>query len=217
MMLYSAEMRWFFVGPAPEWVPEWFDAGEGRLLERLEKLRTDSYLVFFGSSGVGVKLREAPGKDHLNFEIKALRSAPRTVEPRPGILGKADAWVKWSVELPVAEDLPQTMREGSRWIDVEKKRWLLKYEFKADAAPKEVLKEARPDEGCNVELTELVVVGGHWWTIGFEAFGLPERVDRHLLASLETFFSGSRAKIPCPLLEANSLSYPNWFANIGVV
>ena len=96
MMLHSAEMRWFFVGPAPEWVPEWFDAGEGRLPERLEKLRTDSYLVFFGSSGVGVKLREAPGKGHLNFEIKALR------EPRPGILGKADARVKWSVELPVA-------------------------------------------------------------------------------------------------------------------
>jgi hypothetical protein len=46
--------------------------------------------------------------------------------------------VKWSVELPVAADLRQTMREGSRWIDVEKKRWLLKYELKADAAPKEV-------------------------------------------------------------------------------
>ena len=46
----------------------------GRLPERLEKLRTDSYLVFVGSSGIGVKLREAPGKGHLNFEIKALRS-----------------------------------------------------------------------------------------------------------------------------------------------
>lgn len=80
MMLHSAEMRWFFVGPAPEWVPEWFDAGEGRLSERLEKLRTDSYLVFFGSLGVGVKLREAPGKGRLNFEIKALRSAPK-LEP----------------------------------------------------------------------------------------------------------------------------------------
>jgi hypothetical protein len=214
MMLHSAEMRWFFVGPAPEAVADWFDAREGRLQERLEEPRTDSYLVFFGSPGVGVKLREVPEEGRFNFEIKALRSAPRTVEPSPGILGRADAWVKWTVELNV--DLLQTMRKGSRWIDVEKKRWLLKYEIQADAAPKEVLKEARPDEGCNVELTELLVVGGRWWTIGFEAFGQPERVDRHLLASLETFFSGSREKIPCPLLEANSLSYPNWFASIGI-
>jgi hypothetical protein len=211
MMLHSAEMRWFFVGPAPEAVLDWFDASE----ERVEKSRTDSYLIFFGSLGVGVKLREVPGKDHFNFEIKAPRSAPRTVEPHPGILGRADAWVKWSVELNV--DVLQTMRKGSRWIDVEKKRWLLKYEIKPDTAPKEVLKEARPDEGCNVELTELRVAEGRWWTIGFEAFGPPERVDRHLLASVGTFFSGSREKISCPLLEANSLSYPNWFASIGVV
>src|SRR5688572_9100950 len=117
MMLYSGELRWFFVGSTPADVVAWFDANQ----ERLEHPRTDSYLIFIGSQCVGVKFREVPEEAHLNFEIKALCSAPRTVEPRPGIIGKADAWVKWSVKFKRAEDLRQTMREGSRWIDVEKK------------------------------------------------------------------------------------------------
>jgi hypothetical protein len=29
MMLHSAEMRWFFVGPAPEAVADWLDARKG--------------------------------------------------------------------------------------------------------------------------------------------------------------------------------------------
>lgn len=211
MLLHSAEMRWFFVGSKPEAVAHWFDARQ----ERLEESRKDSYLIFFGSPCVGVKLREVREKGYLNFEIKALQSPPRTVEPRPGILGKTNAWVKWSVKFNMTEDLGQTMRDGSRWIEVEKKRWLLKYEIKADATPNEVPKEAFPDDGCNVELTELGVAGDQWWTIGLEAFGPPERINNHLLASLNTFFS-SRKKVPCPLLEANSLSYPTWFATIGV-
>jgi hypothetical protein len=210
-MSHSAEMRWFFVGSTPGDVADWFDAKQ----ERLEEPRTDSYLILFGSPCVGVKLREVREKGHLNFEIKVLRSAPRTVEPRPGILGRADAWVRWSVKL--TENVGETMRDGSRWIDVNKNRWLLKYEIKTDATPNEVPREAHPDEGCNVELTELRVAGVQWWTIGFEAFGPPERTDSHLLASLKAFFSGSRETVPCPFLEANSLSYPAWFASIGVV
>ena len=105
----------------------------------------------------------------------------------------------------------------------EKLRWLRKYGIGAGPRIEEIDKDKRPNEGCNVELTELSHVspngddGWHWWTIGFEAFGPPERVGDNLQAGLGEFFAKTDRPPPAPMLEANSMSYPAWFEEIELV
>lgn len=43
-----------------------------------------------------------------------------------------------------------------------------------------------PIQGCNVELTEVQIVGhsGVWWTLGFEAFGELDTVPANLSLTL---------------------------------
>jgi hypothetical protein len=87
----------------------------------------------------------------------------------------------------------------------------------------EVDKNERPDKGCNVELTELTNPSQNpddrwrWWTIGFEAFGPPGRVEDNLRAGLVEFLSNAGQPGPWQMLEANSMSYPVWFESVGVV
>ena len=204
MIMHSAEVRWFFLGSIPEPTKTWFGTSE----EQEEPTRTDSYVVFPGCSGTSVKVRE--GK----FEIKALRSGPKCIEAVRGIFGKIESWVKWSVELSQSDLTEESGKEGFDRLDIAKTRWLRKYNVDGSISA-EVSRASRPEQGCNVELTELMVRSASWWTIGFEAFGPAVRVNENLSSTVSTFFS-KRLPPPCELLEANSMSYPAWFGTLGV-
>jgi hypothetical protein len=205
-MLHSCEMRWFFLGAAPEQAKIWFGTADAQK----EGSRRDSYLIFPGCAVIGFKLRNG-GK----LEIKALHSPPSTIEPVKGIIGKVDRWVRWSPEFELTGGLKHAIRHGSRWVDIDKTRWLRTYEFH-DGSPREVGGKERPSEGCNVELTELRLENGVWWTVGFEAFGPSTKLEDHLRATLEEFFSSRREEALKSLSEANSMSYPAWFAGVGL-
>src|SRR4051794_17396553 len=177
-MLHSCEIRWFFLGVLPEEAKSWFEAVD----EQKEDSSGDSYLVFPGCETIGVKLR-----DGAKFEIKARRFGPKIIEPVKSVVGKTDCWVKWSPDFELTGELKRAMTEESHWIDVDKTRWLRRYEIKGGASPSEISGKERPSEGCDVELTELHVESGFWWTVGFEAFGPPRKIYDHLRATLEEF------------------------------
>ena len=75
-------------------------------------------------------------------------------------------------------------------LAVTKTRWLRKFdtskyvrsEISLGANEKPTPGYSLPAQGCNVELTEVVMAGhaGRWWTLGFEAFGNLDSVPTNL-------------------------------------
>jgi hypothetical protein len=206
-MLFSAEIRWFYFGELPQATIDWFCYDE--LVSEPEE-RTDRYLIFPCCESVGMKVRMY--KDKYNIEIKALRGGSETLQLPNGVAGRTDCWVKWSYGEAPADPLVQALLvQSSGCIDVQKKRWLRK--FSLDHGQLEpVDTEARPDDGCNVELTQLRVQERLYWSLAFEAFGPEVQVRQHLWKVGTHFLTQHSPANQCS--TANSCSYPVWLASM---
>lgn len=196
----SAEVRWFLRGELPEQVRKWF-AG-GKIGSSSAPEREDVYLLFPGCESVGVKRREG------RFEIKVIRGAPEAVRYAPDVNGRSDSWAKWSYgKEGVGAWIDLLEQEPAGWIAVKKLRWLRKFSLEG-TRPEEVDTTTFPDQGCNIELTDLRVVDDRWWTIGLEAFGDAENVRSHLYQVAVHFFATHA--FPQSLDATCSFSYPVW-------
>jgi hypothetical protein len=106
-------------------------------------------------------------------------------------------------------------------LAVTKTRWLRKFdtskyvrsEIPLGANEKPTPGYSLPVQGCNVELTEIEMVGhaGRWWTLGFEAFGEFESLPTDLTLTV---------LLEKPLLlriigSGTFLSYPAWLRMRG--
>lgn len=201
---HSAEVRWFMRSTDDSWerATAWF-AADDPALQTLEPERTDAYLQLPSSLTVGVKHRQG------RLEIKTQTAAPRPlVIGAGGADGNADEWVKWSFASAQPAALEAELLQAGPWRKVIKQRGLQKYAY-TDGKVSPASPAERPDQGCIVELTRLAFAPSqwHWFTIGFEAFGPPERVAATLTASVERFFAEHGAA-PVALRAADSLSYP---------
>lgn len=215
-MFESVETRWFFRGTAPADARDWFKFGSSLGVE--EPARVDRYLVLPGCQTVSVKARQG------NIEVKALVGGPERVSWGREVSGLRDQWVKWSKPLA-----PEAMRQlvatnGDDWLLIRKRRFLRKFSLD-DGAPKEVAAAtARPDEGCQVELTRVEALGlksgGNagsadwpsaepWWSLSLEAFGGRGRLISNLDRVAGRFFG---QEVPVALTEPASMSYPVWIA-----
>lgn len=221
-MLNSAEIRWFLPGQ-DQWdeTLTWFQLQDQLPLNeegkydpqpvtgpfvKLERERTDEYLLIPDSDKVSVKQRQG------NLEVKALVAGPRPFSLL-GVSGRMDQWVKWSFKPSdtIAKQLGSELHSGGPWRKVEKTRYLQKYSF--DTGPVAVSPDQRPDTGCNIELTVVNVKAnvGTWFTFGFEAFGPSGRVMALLDEAVQHFFV-AHGKPPVQLEGRDSLSYSTWLA-----
>jgi hypothetical protein len=202
----SAELRWFFKGQLPPQVKDWFC---GAKLSKEETPRADHYLVFPGSSEVGVKVREG-----WKLEIKARTHPPEPFSLATGAsVGRHDAWVKWKHEdNEVAGRLAALATGSADWVVVTKKRRLRKFRIGRDSSVEEVDPEVTEGVHCRVELTELDVRGSAWWTLAFDSFGEGKRADRleqvarHFLKALPHGLA---------LTERDSMAYPEWLNRVA--
>jgi len=198
----SAEIRWFHDEPLPSELRTWFGR-QPSIVE--ENTRTDTYIVFQGSMAVGVKLRGC------RFEIKAQREPPRDLDCTNGVVGRADAWVKFSLASPIVTDLQAAIATvGAPLVQVNKRRLLQRY-LLDDGAPKPARTDRRLDEGCLFELTALEVSERTFWTLGLEAFGAVERLDANLAAVAAHIFAEG---CPRSLCRDKSFSYPEWLLRL---
>lgn len=243
-MLHSAEVRWFHPHPPSEELLRWFLANR-RLPP--EDDRRDRYLWFPECDAVGVKQRES------RLEVKARVSGPHPLaldpappprpdgppgDPREGRTalgsGRAERWVKWSLASAALPQLQDDLNASGRWLAVDKRRWLLKWEATTGgvveaAAPdpgragdtenqEGNARRPRPDTGCNVELTAVSLVDAAppaWTSLAFEAFGAPATLDATLRATLVAFFRDRGAPPGVRLDGRASLSYPAWLAAVA--
>jgi len=221
-LTYSAEIRWILDGEAPTAVKVWFE--KDKLCDK-EETRIDYYLKFPGYEFVGIKLRKYP-EGGQNLEFKPIIRTIQNAQLPDGITGRAEEWEKWSIKDRAAEQYAQ-MLDGKKdaWLAVRKDRWLRKYSAD-NLITKKVNPKDRPDNGCNVELTELQFGtigeiteknGRPFWTIGFEAFNDKNRVQKILEDVLKQEVEAEdHPKGLCQyLIIANSTSYPKWFQKLS--
>ena len=220
---YSAELRWFLPEQGQrDHLLRWFrlrdqlplNDEEGQYDQKiaaepfvkLERERTDEYLLLPDCDTVGVKQRQ--GK----LEVKALVAGPRPFS-LGGVVGRMDQWVKWSFDPsePIADQLEIELDQSGPWRKVVKNRWLQKYSF--DSGLVAVSPDRRPDTGCNIELTVINVKAtvGAWLSFGFEAFGPSGRVTALLDEAVQHYFT-THGPAPVRLDGRDSLSYPSWLA-----
>lgn len=200
-MLLSAEVRWFWEGRMPE-LKRWF--GSGPFAPGGGEVRVDTYAVDPAQLELGVKSRgNKPG-----LEVKALVSE-RQSRGIGQLLSATQIWTKVSSTVLSLDGLPA--------MAANKRRWLRKFDTGGSTVTEIELGEDErpkagglPDDGCNVELTEVWLEDPErvWTTLGFEAFGSFDRVERSLAATLTQM-----SAVAMPNIGAGeALSYPAWLA-----
>ncbi len=201
-MYISGEIRWFFDGPLPDDVREWFESPG---LGISEPRRTDNYLLLPGCTTTGVKLREG------RFEIKALTRPPIPASYANRISGLKDGWIKWSRKAGDERVLRDILvGDEDTWISVSKARHLRLFSLES-GEPEELAPRSRMlAKGCQVELGAIELGGDRRaWSLSFEAFGQADEV-LGLLDSVVEQFAGNPP--PVALRQAHSMSYPVWLA-----
>jgi hypothetical protein len=112
-------------------------------------------------------------------------------------------WQKWSFPLSsVSGD-----HHGRAWCAVEKTRRITAFDPSSGTFMAAV--PERQEASCRVELTDIRIRHGLWWTLGFEASGprdaLPDTLATAAVRVLHDTFAGDTA-----LGLADSTSYAEW-------
>lgn len=196
--LRTLEVRWIRSGSISDEMLRWFDA------DGFEE-RADRYLLGT-SANVGVKIRGG-----VQLEVKTLERRSGHVGVPGGGSGLLETWEKWSFPLDVRAHPPA----GSRsWRTVTKLRRRRSFTMAHGMVVERPLRDEAVS-GCTVELTQVVVDGQRWWTVGLEAAGegSKQRADA-MRATLDAVFPW-----PIPgsmLLDVNhSTSYARWLDGTG--
>ena len=204
-MQNSAEIRWFWHGPATG-IESWFRSG--RFPPGGGKVRVDEYLVDPDQIELGIKKRG----DNVGIEVKGLVARLASRFEIGTLIANVELWTKWSS--------PSLRLDGLSTMSINKIRWLRTFdvtganvrEIQLGQDEKPLNPEERiPEQGCNLELTKVSLTdnGPEWTTVGFESFGYYALVEDALRRTVEHLNSGV---LPAFGL-GEELSYPAWLAS----
>ena len=168
----SLEVRWILPGRPAGAVRGWF----GRFPAETTVLE-DAYLLDPHLPGLSVKIR---GRRAL--EVKAYHSCPGLLEVAGRARGRLESWQKWS--FPRGPPSPGSGHQAG-WRPVRKRRRISWFSQATGPGVPRLGKEPR----CAVELTEVDVRGGPWWTLGFEATGPADALRSELNAAATVVFA----------------------------
>ena len=191
----TVEVRWFVRGKAPACLMTWF--ADDDPATDIQSPRVDHYLRLPEIDGLGIKIREG------RLEIKR-RYASESAVLTPRVAGLVELWRKWGAG-PVDDD--SSFASDVAWVAVEKTRRLRTYRVAPDGTVAPSGRSVTPSGECSVELTEAVVDGQRWWTLGFEALG-EEAALRRTLDAVARHVLGEMPETTLAL-DA-SYGYPRW-------
>jgi hypothetical protein len=214
MMLPTVEVRWFYEGDVPETTLQRFRSGELPQDRGTVEERTDVYLYLAGVDSLGIKLRGTNTRrenDADQLEIKRRQFEGGVVTFMPGVTGRLERWMKWAFHGESSDPQLSSMltAKDEAWVSVGKVRYQRKYTVTGDKSVVALPLNEWPENGCNVELTEVIAPGGQgWWTLGLEAFGKSDvTIEDNLSLSANFFFSDiGLGKFE----EKDSYGYPRW-------
>jgi hypothetical protein len=216
-MARAAEVRWFFQGALPAWLPAWF-AGTATL--PTEPARTDRYLLLPRNEASGMKIREG------RLELKTRVGGPVEVGWGP-VVGRVEEWDRWPEKKPTLTESERALLAlvaehhflpHGAWREVKKERVVRRLAregtFWMEAPP-----DARITHGGKAEYVALTVpmargAAERWWSLAFDAGGAGD--TREHVAGAVRAFLGRRAPLPQPFTAAASMGYPQWLDGLGV-
>ena len=197
----TLEARWIHPGPVPEPMVAWL----GPFDEWIER-REDRYLVDPSVPDLGVKIRDA-----VQLDLKAFRGSVGRLTVPGGGRGHLELWEKWSFPLH-ASALPPADAAG--WLALAKTRRRRSFQVGEDEALERPVDQAELP-GCSIELTEVAIGEGRWWTLGLEATGGRETLERNLHATVRKVFREPSSH-PKLLDLRHSQSYPQWLTGEAI-
>ena len=170
----TLEVRWIFSGELETALVGWFEQFTGGT-----ESREDAYLLT-DLPGLSVKIRGGGA-----LEVKVYQGAHGVLDVAGRACGRMEAWQKWS--FPYGQPSPGG-REAGSWRSVHKRRRIGWFSLASKPALNPV--PGPGDEpGCAVELTEVLMGGEAWWTLGFEATGSADLVRSELEATAAFVFA----------------------------
>ncbi len=191
----TLEVRWIRPGGLDGAVTGWFGRFPAEVVAR-----EDAYLVDPDLRGLSAKIRGGRA-----LEVKVYRGGAGVLDVPGRTRGRVQAWQKWS--FPVGPVSPDGIPAG--WTMVRKNRRISRFRL-ADGRVVAGGLGAADDPGCRVELTDVVVHGEAWWSLGFEATGP--------VGLLRSALEGTAALMFDPALPGAELglgdcrSYPEWLS-----
>lgn len=205
-MLSTLEVRWFYEGPIPQLVLNWFH--ENAIHLETQPQRVDYYLRLENGDSRGVKLREG------RIEVKERQRQYGIVQFHDQVAGAVEAWHKVSRELSeISDELARLASPKTTWIGVEKERIVQRFRVVDLNKVEPILVNENPISGCNLELTSVQIYGLNWWTMGFEAFGEEIKLEQNLSATINVVLATDSP----PSLDAeHSFGYPRWLQWFGL-
>jgi hypothetical protein len=201
-MLTSNELRWFYPGTIPEDIEVWFQ--QNCLIDQMQppEKGEDQYLYAPECDYLGIKLRQG------RLEVKWRKAEFGAVRLAEFIEGKVEKWAKWICDDPTGESFqPATVLGNSTWVNVQKVRYSQSYKILSDFSVQPVVTNELSENGCDVEITHLLIQNHAWWSLAFEAFG----EDTLLMGNLQATANLLLNTYQCSkLLIANSYAYPHF-------
>ena len=184
-------------GMVPERAVHGCEAGGG------EKAREDAYLIDKEAKDIGIKKREGGGT-----EVKVLVSVQPLKEPGLPTIPDFEFWTKVNSKALTLSGLPLVTLKKVRWIRKVDTNAVHPVEMALGADERPKAGEELPKQGCNVEFTEVTVIGGETaYTFGFEAFGTLQHLQRNLVSAATLIFSASHRRS----LEGSKPVIPNGY------
>lgn len=209
-MFTTAEVRWFFEGPIPDEIEQWFCHSS---LAFKAASREDHYLLFPAALGLGLKLREG------RLEIKHLVESLGVRTFSADVAGTIQVWKKDAYGEPAVKEFERLRTSAPHlWIAVRKERTLRRFSLEGTTIVEVPADKVFFRDGCNAELTKITVDGLAYWSFNFEAYGNPSRVADYLQRVAVHVLKDDRRprlfKTSASSADAfsgqHSCSYPEW-------
>lgn len=195
----TLEVRWFYDGPPPNAVVDWFMGFD----PETQPEREDLYLISDDPS-LNVKLREG------NIQLKR-RSGDRSVIAfHEQVEGYRESWQKWS--FPLSDEAPNLWADdpSGLWLPVEKSRYQREYGPDEQRRLLATRDEEQPATAL-IELTAIAFGSHEAWTICMEAEGDAETLPGTLRQMGRYIFEQATPPI---LIPSRSFGYVRWLEHV---
>lgn len=192
----SLEVRWILPGQLTAAAADWFGRfpAETRVVD-------DAYLLDPHLPGLSVKVRGGRA-----LEVKMYCGSPGLLELAGCAHGRLESWHKWSFPFG---SLSRGSGDSADWRLIKKTRRISRFSLPSETIRACGHGPGGGERGCAVELTEVLIRGEAWWTLGFESVGRPGLLRSQLEATAALVFAETLPGAVEPCLD-DSRSYAEW-------
>lgn len=190
-VLLTREVRWFFDGPLPSSVLEWFQGRNGARVER----RVDHYDLEAAHRGIGLKRRSSTSFDS-KFRVLIIENLALS----PGLSGHVEEWMK--ISEPINEE---TSSRIPRAVEVSKELHTRDFPLNGSNGA-----------GCEAELAAITAGSVQAWSLCFETYGPPDQRAAAFSSGIARLLEGSPLPPGMALGPESCHGYPEWISSLAV-